>query len=450
MGNTLLYEIVGIPDRIAYLSNFFQYKPISHKPKFVVKEDQGADFCGAQCLLLGASNIENMKLSVKRSASQSAITYATKPGATIEELFEGLQRILQDPHFSQDTASKFTAPRKLLIVLFSTLNDLGAVLDKHYLTDQLQSFESLINQFSDATGRVVRFSVTPYLHAPNKKQHHEQLDDYNRIIVNANTTIFKTATYDPNVQLVRPAKAGRPGNANFMDESDTIRHFHSEAENWMPSAGYHISELKLKDIADDLRVFFSSELSIPNGRPWDAFDMGIEIDDEPIPMRQDGDPEFTIISNYAMAALGARPKEINSRQQQQPPIVTLGSPRDNRKQNTTSRQRAANTMSLADFQNRDETLTGIQRISNRSPPSKRHKTNLAQVEARRQQAQDNAKKQAKARLKVRVDNDGWNTVKRIAKISPRPSTSSQAQDADQDDMRQDAMFDNPHNMSPSP
>ena len=179
-----------------------------------------------------------------------------------------------------------------------TLNDFRAVMDQEYLMDMLEFFKDLFEDFEKKNERKIRASFTPYMFAPARRVDHPRICEYNAIIVEANSKIFGTGTYDPNIRLLRPVKTGKPGNTTITLPDGSQLNFHSDTlvrGNWQLSGAYHVSDKKLRQICKDLRVFFTKNLTEGNGRPWDAYEMDLDIELDNILPLYDPDDQFPSI-----------------------------------------------------------------------------------------------------------------------------------------------------------
>ena len=314
-----------------------QYAALEDVPMFKIRADEGADKEKQQCLLLGASSVTHMMKAVcNREEGEKAIYYMSKPGSTVEDMYKALKKALENKSFflADDHCDreifKQTGMRPLLILVYMTLNDLNAILDAEYLTDTMEAFRQLITRFQANTRRQTRISFTSYMYAPSRRDNHGKLSEMNAIIDKANKEVFNVATYDPNSRLLRPVKTGRPGNVTLIKPDGEHENFHTDTSitgNWILPGAYHVSDKKLREIIKDVRIFFELGMQEPNSRPWDAYDLDVEIDlKETIPKFNPGEeyPSLNTASLYATRAAnnGGNRKEGDS--QRQPGDRTLG------------------------------------------------------------------------------------------------------------------------------
>ena len=312
-----------------------QYAALGDVPTFKIKADEGAEKEDHQFLLLGASTINHMTKPVcNREEQETAVYYMSKPGCTVEEMYKALRKAMEtkeffliDNHCHEDIKNRLGNGqyRPLMIVVYMSLNDLGAILDAEYLTDMLEAFRQLVVAFEEATNRKTRISFTLYMFAPSRRDFHSKLSEMNLILERANRDVFGTATYDPNTRLLRPVKPGRPGNTTLIKPNGEEENFHSDntiTGNWALPGAYHVADKKLREIMKDLRVFFNWKMQESNPRPWDAYDMDVEFQlDEAIPKFNPND-EFPSLNSALLyanrtAGSGTNRHEQNGQQQQE-------------------------------------------------------------------------------------------------------------------------------------
>ena len=236
---------------------------------------------------MGASNVSNMFKEIRRVKNQQAIYYFFKAGATLTEMVNGIELLLKENVIVKDLNNHSSIPgeRPLNILFMMTLNDLDAVLNTDFVANAMETIYGLIEQFSNETQRLTTVSFMPYPHAPSRRSSHETLDDVNEYIRNQNENVFESATYDPNTLLVRPAKAGKPGNVNIKNlKNGEIEFYHSANEHWRNQGGYHFSNSTLTKLSTDIRTFLGDDMKTGNTEPWDSYSLSLDIDlDETVP-----------------------------------------------------------------------------------------------------------------------------------------------------------------------
>ena len=363
-----------------------------------------------------------MKAVCNREEGEKAIYYMSKPGSTMEDMYKALKKALDtkdffrlDQHCNEDVRKKGTRP--LMILMYMTLNDLNAILDAEYLTDVLEGFRQLVVNFENSTKRITRISFSLYMYAPSRRDSHHKLSEMNAIIEKANRDVFGVATYDPNTRLLRPVKTGRPGNISVITPEGSHENFHTDTTitgNWILPGAYHVSDKKLREIMKDVRVFFNLGMQEPNPRPWDAYDLDVEIEmDQAIPKFNPSEeyPSLESASLYANKATGS-----NSRKDDD--------------------QRNPGDRTLADFvepvlnmeddgQDRDKSKRSRQ-SRNRDRDENRKKKSEEDQEERRQQAKKMARQRNRERVRASVDKaKQWQEIKDMAE-AVRPPVDTRA------------------------
>ena len=394
---------------------------------FKIKADENADKERIQYLLLGASTVSHMMKPVcNREEDEVPIYYMSKPGSTMDDMYKALKKTMEekvflgmDTHCHQDvrdelskekTQSNQNPKRPLYIVVYMSLNDLNAILDAEYLTDTLEGYRQLIAAFERATGRITRISFTLYMYAPSRREAHGRLSEMNAILEKANTEVFGTATYDPNTRLLKPVKVGRPGNTTVIKPDGTPENFHSDntiTGNWALPGAYHLADKKLREVCKDIRVFFGLGMQEPNKRPWNAYELDMEIDmSEALPTFNPHEEYPTLES----AVLHGNRKESNSGQQEE----------------QVDQDESAGGRTLGSFINeaRSKSKESAKRYKKSTPSAeeKREKFEREQEE-RRRQARDAARKKTKERAAKanQAEAEKWQHIKDCAENARAPA-----------------------------
>ena len=196
-------------------------------------------------------------------------------------MVNGIELLLKEDVIVKDlnNHSEFQGERPLNILFMMTLNDLDAVLNTDFVANSMETVFGLVEKFSIDSGRLTTVSFMPYPHAPSRRSSHEILDDVNEYIRNQNANMFESATYDPNTLLVRPAKAGKPGNVNIKNiNTGDIEFYHSANEHWRNQGGYHFSNSTLTKLSADIRTFLGDDMKTGNTEPWDSYSLSLDID----------------------------------------------------------------------------------------------------------------------------------------------------------------------------
>ena len=375
-------------------------------------------------MLLGASSVAHMMKAVcNREEGETAMYYMSRPGSTIDDMFKALKKAMDskdffrldehgDPEIKKANDDK---PRPLMILVYMTLNDLNAILDAEYLTDTMEAFRQLTESFQKATGRLTRISFSLYMFAPSRREAHTRLSEMNAIIEKANKEIFLVSTYDPNTRLLRPVKTGRPGNVTLYKPDGSQENFHTDTSitgNWILPGAYHVSDKKLRQISKDIRVFFSLGMQEANARPWDAYDMDVQIElDEVLPKFNPNEeyPSLNSASLYATrAASGSQEKEKEDRA---PGERTLGD----------------FVEQARDREGEDQDRNGPKRTRTRKHEDREgdKRARRESQEDRRLQARQAARKRTKERLRGTTEDksDKWQEIKTDAE-GARPPTDT--------------------------
>lgn len=387
-----------------------QYATLDDAPVFKLRADEAAEQESAQSVLVGASTVSHMttQAACHREENEQAVYYMFRPGSTLEDMYKATKKGLtgktfftMDDHFSPEI-KEVSGERDLNLLYVMTLNDMGAVMDQEYLIDMLEAFKALFEEFEQNYKRKVRASFTPYMFAPARRSDHAKICELNSIVVEANEKIFGTGTYDPNVRLLRPVKAGKPGNTTLSLPDGTLANFHTDTSmrgSWIIPGAYHVSDRKLRQISKDMRVFMASGLTESNGRPWDAYDIDLDIKlDEVIPMV---DPNDQFPSLEAGASRSFFQEMDRSSESTQAGAEASGDePRPSRR-------------TLRDFMPREAEGENRRKIRKNGSKDEERKARIERSqEERRNQAKEAAKQRAKERNKASGQRlDAWSEIK---------------------------------------
>ena len=402
-----------------------QYAALEDVPVFKIRADEGASKEQRQHLLLGASTVAHMMKAVcNREDDETAVYYMSKPGSTLDDMYKALKKVLEKPFFMLDEncdpeIKKDTGRRPLRILVVMTLNDLNAILDAEYLTDTLEGFRQLIQRFKVGSERDTKISFTQYMYAPSRRDSHVKLAEMNAIIEKANKEILDVATYDPNTRLLRPVKAGRPGNVTVYRPDGRSENYHSDTSmtgNWVLPGAYHVADKKLREIVKDLRVFFKFDMQEANPKPWDAYDLDVDIDVEDLLPKFDPNDEYPSLNSASLyankAASGS--KKTTEREEREPGDRTLGDflepAVDGGRAQEEEHRRAKRSR-----QNKD-----------RERDEERRRRREESLEDRRQQARQAARQETKERVRgaAKEDKDDkWQEIKDKAE-TVRPPVDS--------------------------
>ena len=382
-----------------------QYAALEDIPVFKIRADEGANRERQQNLVVGASTVAHMMKPVcNREDGETAMYYMSKPGSTLDDMYKALKKVLESKSFfllddKCDPKVRQAGKRPLMILVVMTLNDLNAILDAEYLTDTLESFRILSKRFETCSGRTTKISFTQYMYAPSRRDNHVKLAEMNAIIEKANKEIFLVATYDPNTRLLRPVKTGRPGNVTVYKPDGTSDNYHTDTSmtgNWILPGAYHVADKKLREITKDIRVFFNLNMQEPNPKPWDAYDLDVEIDVDDVLPKFDPTDDYPSLASASLYASKAAETRKEAREERGPGERVLGDFMENGMEH--DRDRAKRSRRGRDKDRDDE----------------RRRRREESLEDRRQQAKQAARQEAKERLRATEDTatkDKWQEIK---------------------------------------
>ena len=391
-----------------------QYAALEDVPVFKIRADEGASKEAQQNLIVGASTVAHMMKAVcNREEGETAMYYMSKPGSTLDDMYKALKKVLEEKSFfllddKCDPEVKKAGKRPLMILVVMTLNDLNAIMDAEYLTDSLESFRLLTTRFETCSGRKTKLSFTQYMYAPSRRDNHVKIAEMNAIIEKANTEIFSTATYDPNTRLLRPVKTGRPGNVTVIKSDGTSDNYHttdtSMTGNWILPGAYHVADKKLREITKDVRVFFNLAMQESNPKPWDAYDMDVEIDVDDVLPKFDPTDEYPSLASASLYANKASARNDERREERAPGERVLGDFLEQAEEQG-GRQGAK--------QDRDGAKRSRQG-RDREENSDRRKRREESLEDRRQQARQLARQRTKERIRAAKNSateEKWQEIK---------------------------------------
>ena len=232
----------------------------------------------------------------------------------------------------------------------------------------------------------------------------------NAILEKANKEIFDMASYNPNTRLFKPVKTGRPGNTTMFKPDGNTVNFHSDntvTGNLVLPGAYHAADKKLREISKDIRIFFKSNMQVPNQRLWDAYNLDINIDIEEVLPTFNPEKQYLSLESamlYSKKATARKDSEESNEDEQETP----------------PKERGGRTLgNFLDRARKDSRRSKNPRFN----PDERKARFEREQEERRRYAKDVAKKRMKDRVmkQDKAKAAKWQEIKDSAETARPPS-----------------------------